>query len=156
MISGERAHQDPTWAWVDRTTVEQLAEFAGAKPSTVLNFLNTLVFVEEYLLTESAEQPTIIWVLLDAGHEKLLADLRSFSSSSDPELDEERLDGLQRIKQGIAELEQEIGYLKNARDQNDNIPEFETRIRERLSALGVGLRVSERGGHSPSDLATLR
>ena len=97
----------------DRTTVEQLAEFAGAKPSTVLNFLNTPGLCgKEYLLTEGAEQPTIIWVLLDAGREKLLADLRSFSSSSDPELDEERLDGLQRIKQGIAELEQEIGYLK--------------------------------------------
>lgn len=124
-----------------RTTAEQLADFAGAEPTTVRNFLNTPgLCMKEHLPSSGGETTRTVWVLMDEGREKILAELRSFSSTSDPELEQERLDGLKRIKLGIAELEQEIAYLEASRDQDDNILDTEIRIRERLSALSVGLQ----------------
>jgi len=121
--------------------VEELAEFAGAKPSKVRSFLETPgLCVKECLHRYWRDEPETVWVLTDVGRQELLADLRGLSSISDPELDEERLDGLRRIEQGIAELEQEIVELEAGRRTDDGAAETEVRIRERLNALGVGLR----------------
>lgn len=125
-----------------RTTVEELAEFAGAERETVCNFLNTpgRCTKEYFPAAYGREGRKTLWELTDAGRKKLLADLRRFSSSNDPELDQERLEGLRRIQHGITELEQEVGELESSGDPDDNLSEAETRIRERLSTLGAGLR----------------
>ena len=124
-----------------RTTVEELAEFARAKPETVCNFLNTPGLCRrQYFPASGRVGRRTIWELTDAGREKLLADLRRFSANNDPELDKERLDGLRRIQQGITELEQEVGELESSSHPDDDLSAVETRIRERLSTLGGGLR----------------
>lgn len=125
----------------DRTTVEELAQFAAAKSSMVHDFLNTQgLCTKECLPADGREGPKTIWILTHDGREKLLSDLRRVSSVSDPELERERLDGLQRIQQGIVELEQMIGELETSKERLDRRRRAKTRARERLYALSAGLR----------------
>jgi hypothetical protein len=125
---------------LDRTTVEELADFAGAKRTTVRKFLNTPgLCAKQYVPGVGPRKTKEIWVLKDAGRDSLLEELTRLSSSSDPELDKERADALERINQGIAETEREVDFLEGD-TRHDNVREVQIRIRERLNALGVGLR----------------
>jgi predicted ArsR family transcriptional regulator len=124
-----------------RATVKELAEFAGANPSTVRNFLNDSgLCTKEKGLAKGRGRPTTFWTLTNAGRERLLKELQKLSSSGDPVFAPERLAALERIRLAIEEIEEEIDELEANRSTNEEFAESETRLRARSRALATGIR----------------
>jgi hypothetical protein len=126
---------------LNRTTPDELAEYAGTEASVTRVFLDTPgLCIKQRSNSSYSNTADLMWVLTDRGRERLIENLRSLSAVRDPELDKERLDGLRRIERGIAELEEEISELESNKRKDPPFQAAQSRIRERLNALGVGIR----------------